>query len=174
MSYSNALIKFTAIHLLDIAGGKITPEEMGDFAKGAGHGNPMETALTWYIDFNIAFHALAPRGIWKEVTHGVLTESMLYHLGRMDKRDELGRKIAYPLSNMQRIIVNDCILKGCNKICKRTYGKDAPDICWNENIFTRMRKHLNGEKLWIKDQERDVDGRFISVGEANAPIDVTP
>ena len=151
-SYSNALLKFIATHLLDIAGGKITPEEMQDFAKSMGRKNPMETAWGWMIDFNVAFHALAPRGIWDQVARDGLSEPMLYHLGRLDKRDDSG-PIPYPLSTMQRLLVNDCILKGCTKVCKRT-GSRGPDVCWNEPILTRMRHFLNGEG-------RDSQGKFI-------------
>ncbi|MDD5510885.1 MAG: hypothetical protein PHI12_08745 [Dehalococcoidales bacterium] len=150
-SYSNALLKFVLVHYVEIMHGKITPAEMSEFTKSAGRKNPLETAMIWRADLDQAIHSLSPRGIWAEACKD-MTDTMLYHLGRLDKRDDSG-PIPYPLSTMQRVLVNDCILKGCGKVCKRTCGKNAPDVCWNENIITRLRHFLNGEG-------RDQAGRF--------------
>ena len=150
-SYSNAQIKWILTHYCEVMGGKVTPEELRDFCKSMGRKDPLNTVLNWKIDLDQAIHSLSPRGIWAEACRD-MTDSMLYHLGRLDKRDDSG-PIPYPLSTMQRQLVNDCILKGCTKICKRT-GSRGPDVCWNEPILTRMRHFLNGEG-------RDTQGRFV-------------
>jgi len=142
-SYSNARLKYTLTHYSEILQGKVTLEEIGEFHKGSK--NPLETALIMKADLDQAMSSLSPRGdIWAQACQS-MSVSLLIHLGRMDKRDDNGNRIPYPLSSMQRALVNDCILKGCGKICKRTCGEDAPETCWNEGIISRMRRTLNKE-----------------------------
>jgi hypothetical protein len=136
--------------------GKITPEEMQDFTRSVGRKNPLETALIWKTDFDQALISLSPTSKgWDpaEITSGeiILQIARSNHIG-----------------NMQRSIISDCILKNCNKICKRT---PRPETCWNEGIITRMRKTLNGE--WLAANGRTPDGKIKGVkqntAEPNAP-----
>ena len=140
-SYSNALLKFIATHYCDIMWGKITPAEMSDFTKSVGRKNPLETAMIWRADFDQAFISLSSKHHgWKDALPG-MTDSVILYLCRSNE-----------VSAMQRAILNDCILKSCTKICKRT-DSHGPDICWNTGIITRMRHFLNGEV-------RDESGKF--------------
>ncbi len=132
-SYSNALIKFVLTHYLDIVWGKITPDEMNDFTQSAGRKNPLETALIWKSDIDQALISLTKKTGWKDALAEGMSDSMILHLSRSNE-----------LSNMQRTIVGDCILRDCCTECKKT-GHKKPLICWNEGIITRMRKYLNGD-----------------------------
>ncbi len=148
-SYSNALLKFIAVHYCDIMWGKITPEEMQDFTKSAGRKNPLETAMIWRADFDTALVSLSGRFHgWQDALRDGMSESMILHLCRSNE-----------VSNMQRSIINDCILKGCGKACKRT-GNHGPDICWNEGIISRMRHYLNGEYTARHVKARNGQGCF--------------
>ena len=157
-SYSNALIKFTLTHYVDIMYGKITPEEMGDFCKSVGRKDPLNTALNWKADIDQAIASLSNRKQgWHpyEITSG-----------------EMIRRIAFTpglLSSMQQDIVVICILKenthykNCNLQCKETNDTWVNGVkvqslksCANADIITRMRKFLNG-------QGRDGSGKFIKV-----------
>ena len=154
-SYSNALIKFTLTHYMDIVYGKITPDEMQDFTRSVGRKNPLETALIWKTDIDTSIVSLSKRHHgWKDALAAGMSDSMILHLCRSNE-----------LSNMQRTIVNDCILRDCCKVCKVT-GYGGSEICWNEGIITRMRLHLNG--IWLAQNGRDPKGRFVSV-EAGTP-----
>lgn len=141
-SYSSDLIKFTLTHYVDIMNGKITPDEMGDFCKSAGRRNPLETALIWKSDIDKAIISLSDRKTgWRDALRNIMSDSMLLQLCRSND-----------ISNMQRTLLNDCILKNCGKECKRTiYPYTEP--CWNEGIITRLRKYLNHDG-------RDEKGRF--------------
>ena len=153
-SYSNALIKFTLSHYCDILWGKITPDEMQDFCQSMGRKNPLETALIWKVDIDQAIISLSSRHHgWKDAVSEGMSDSMILHLGRSNT-----------VCNMQRDLINDCILKGCMKFCKNT-GYGNPELCYHESIITRMKRYLNG--LWLKENNRDPRGRFTV--EANAP-----
>jgi hypothetical protein len=126
--------------------GKITPEEMQDFTRSCGRKNPLETALIWKCDFDQALVSLSPKHKgWEpaEITSG----DMILQIVRSNH-----------IGNMQRTIISDCILKNCNKMCKRT---PRPETCWNEGIFSRMKKYLNG--LWMIEHGRDLNGKFLKV-----------
>jgi len=159
-SYSNALIKFVLVHYVDILYGKITPEEMGDFTKSAGRKNPQETALIWKADIDQAIISLSKRHHgWADALAGEkvievnglkfrgMSDSMILHLCRSNS-----------LSNMQRDIVNSCIMKDCIKACKDT-GSRGSKICWNEGIISRMRRFLN--KQYLAAHGKDDHGRFV-------------
>lgn len=179
-SYSNSLIKFVLTHYIDILYGKITPEEMGDFCRSMGRKNPLETALIWKSDIDEAIISLSKSHHgWgdalrdaKEIEVGgvkvrKMSDAMILHLCRSNS-----------VSGWQRMLINHCILRDCGKDCKVT-GSRGSKICWNEGIITRMRKYLNGRRLWVKDQPRGADGRFeamvdrvlaaLTVGEAKTP-----
>jgi len=140
--YSNALLKFVLTHYIDIVYCKITPEELGEFCRGLSKKNPLETVLIWKSDLDRGLVSLAPNMPFNpsEIT----SADMVIQLARSND-----------VSRMQRALIADCMLKACDKICKRTCGLNAPEVCWNEGIITRIRHYLNGDK-------RDANGRFTS------------
>jgi hypothetical protein len=117
--------------------GKITPEELGDFCKSVGRKDPLNTVLNWKIDIDQALVSLSPKSKgWDpaEITSGEIILQIV-------RSNHIG--------NMQRLVVSDCILKNCNKACKRT-GAHGPEMCWHEPIISRMRRFLNAEHTILK------------------------
>jgi hypothetical protein len=139
-SYSNALLKFILTHYIDILYSKITIEEMGEYCHGKSHRNPLETALLWKVDVDRALVNLAPAMPFNPSK--ITSADMIIQIARSND-----------VSRMQRSLISDCILKNCEKICKRT-GYKKPETCWNESVITRLRHFLNGDV-------RDGQGRFI-------------
>jgi hypothetical protein len=149
-SYSNALIKYVLSHYIEIMYGKITIEEMGEYCKGKSGKNPLETALIWKADCDQALVSLSNRKHgWSDALRDGMSDSMITHLARSNE-----------VSDMQRSLISDCILKDCGKFCKRTCGKNAPETCWNEGIISRLRKYLNHEG-------RDDQGKFVTPRNAD-------
>jgi hypothetical protein len=133
-SYSNALIKFVLTHYLDIVYCKITPEQMQDFTRSAGRHNPLETALIWKADVDLALVSLSKTHHgWEDALKDGMSDSMILHLSRSKH-----------LSTMQREIVSNCILRDCNTDCNKT-RKGGPCTCWSEPVISRMRRYLNGK-----------------------------
>jgi hypothetical protein len=139
-SYSNALLKYILTHYIDVIYCKITVEEMGEFCKGKSGKNPLETALLWKADIDQAIISLAPS----------MTGWQPSELTSSDAVIQLSR--SNNVSRMQRSLISDCILKNCEKVCKRT-GYKKPETCWNEGIISRLRHYLNGDV-------RDATGKF--------------
>jgi hypothetical protein len=112
---------------------------MGEYCKGKSGKNPLETALIWKADLDKALVNLAPGMPFNpsEIT----SVDMIMQIARSND-----------VSRMQRSLLSDCVLKSCDKICKRT-GNRGPELCYNEGIISRMRKYLNGEG-------RDDKGKF--------------
>jgi len=131
---------------MDITWGKITPEELGDFCKSMGRKDPLNTVLNWKIDIDRGIISLSKKTGWADALRDGMSDAMILHLARSNS-----------LSNMQRDLVNQCILKDCCKICKDTgYGKSK--LCYCEGIISRIRRYLNKEIL--KQNGRDEQGRF--------------
>lgn len=147
--YSNKQIKYILVHYVEILNGKITLEPTEEQHTKSGR-NPQEAALSQMADINRAIISLSDKKTgWSDALQDGMNESMILHLCRSNK-----------ICDMQRTIINDCILKGCEKDCKRT-SYPYQDECPNEGIITRLRKYLNSEG-------RDPNtGRFY--GEANSP-----
>jgi hypothetical protein len=130
--------------------GKITPDEMGDFCHGKPQKNPLETALIWKSDIDLAIISLSDRKHgWRDALQDGMSDSMILHLCRSNE-----------VGSMQRTVINQCILKDCLKTCKET-GTRGSKVCWNEGIISRMRRYLN--KQWLDEHGRDQAGRFREV-----------
>lgn len=137
-SYSKPLIRFVLINYLDLSTG-LSPriiDDMKHFTRSAGTGNPQATITIWKADIDSAISSLATKrgDIWNLISLGI-TPGMLLHAGRHPQ-----------LSNLQRRIVNGCILDPCAG-CS---GKFAPSYCENNFIVKRMKEYLNGVKIEAK------------------------
>ena len=150
-SYSNALLKYILTHYIDVIYCKITIEELGEFCKGKPGKNPLETCLIWRADLDQAIISLAPKMDGWQPSELTSSDAVI-QVSRSNN-----------ISRMQRDLVRDCILRGCEKVCKRTTGSydilskiwiPGPEICYNAGIISRLRKFLNAEG-------RDAQGKFI-------------
>lgn len=137
-SYSRGLLRWILINYLDLSTG-LSPrvfDEMKQFTKSRGTGNPQTTLIQWKADADSAISSLATKrgDVWCLISLGI-TPSMLIHAGRHPQ-----------ISNLQRRVINGCILNpcaGCN-------GKFAPSYCENNFIIKRMKDYLNGVKMEAK------------------------
>jgi hypothetical protein len=133
-SYSKKLLRFILINYMDLSSG-LSPrvfDEMKQFTKSRGSGNPQQTLTIWKSDIDSAISSLATKrgDIWALVSLGI-TPGALLHVSRHPQ-----------LSSLQRRIISGCILDPCSG-CS---GKFAPS-CENNFILKRMQAHLNGNTL---------------------------
>lgn len=132
-SYSRSLIRWGLVNYLALSAG-LSPrilDELKQFNKKRGAGTAQQTIVIIKADIDSAISSLAPkRDIWSLISLSI-TPSMLLHAGRHPQ-----------LSNLQRRIINGCILDPCAG-CQ---GKFAPSYCENNFIIKRMKDYLNGEK----------------------------